>query len=300
MLCGGNASGTHRLKLTVVGKAAKPRALKDIMNKLPVHYYNSKKAWFNSWIFEHYFKHHLVPEIRSYQEHGLNIPEDDVKALVLLDNAPAHPSSDVLQSADGKIKAMFLPKNTTSLIQPMDQGVICAFKRRYQRKYLNEVLVVLESEADKIEDTRGKKTLESIKNYSIRSAIYNMNEAWGDIKHTTFSNAWNKLIKNEDFNFDFEGFQASDFHTLLRRAGETEVSVNDLHEWIDDSEAIEGHEVLSDEQIVVAVRGEVSSSNSEDSDIAEETTPKFRMNAVREAADLLLQFVAETSKPDIQ
>ena len=37
VLCGGNATGTHRLKLTVVGKAAKPRALKDIMNRLPVH-----------------------------------------------------------------------------------------------------------------------------------------------------------------------------------------------------------------------------------------------------------------------
>ena len=114
VLCGGNATGAHRLKLTVVGKAAKPRALKDIMDRLPVHYYNSKKAWFTSWIFQDYFLHHLVPEIRRYQDTSLNIPADDVKALVLLDNAPAHPSSDVLQSADGKIKAMFLPKNTTS------------------------------------------------------------------------------------------------------------------------------------------------------------------------------------------
>ncbi|XP_045104336.1 tigger transposable element-derived protein 7-like [Portunus trituberculatus] len=88
VLCGGNASGTHRLKLTVVGKAAKPRALKDIMDKLPVHYYNSSKAWFNSHIFTDYFQHHLVPEVKNYQEKVLKIRPDDVKALILLDNAP--------------------------------------------------------------------------------------------------------------------------------------------------------------------------------------------------------------------
>ena len=102
-------------------------------------------------------------------------------------------------------------------------------------------MVVLETDADQVQDTRGKRTLQCIKNYTVLSAIYNMNEAWGEIKHTTFSNAWNKLIKDEDFNYDFEGFQASDFHALFRRAGETEVTENDRHDWIDESEATQGH-----------------------------------------------------------
>ena len=29
---------------------------------------------------------------------------------------------------DGKIRAMYLPKNTTVLIQPLDQGIIYSFK----------------------------------------------------------------------------------------------------------------------------------------------------------------------------
>jgi hypothetical protein len=32
---------------------------------------------------------------------------------------------------DGKIRAMFLPKNTTALIQPLDQGAIYSFKVNY-------------------------------------------------------------------------------------------------------------------------------------------------------------------------
>ena len=80
-----------------------------------------------------------------------------------MDNAVAQPSSGLLQSADRRIKVIFLPKNTTSLIQPMNQGAISAFKRRYQRKYLDEVLVVLETEADLVDDTRGQRTLDNIK-----------------------------------------------------------------------------------------------------------------------------------------
>ena len=57
-LVGANADGSHRLKPIVVGKSAKPRCLKDCMNKLSCHYYNSKNAWFTAYIFEDcFFKH---------------------------------------------------------------------------------------------------------------------------------------------------------------------------------------------------------------------------------------------------
>ncbi len=51
----------------------------------------------------------------------------------LIDHCFAHPPEDELVTTDGKIKAMFLPANTTSLIQPMDQGVIATFKKNYRR-----------------------------------------------------------------------------------------------------------------------------------------------------------------------
>ena len=60
---------------------------------------------------------------------------------MLLDNCSAHPNDDELVSADGKIIAKFLPANVTSLIQPMDQGVLVAIKRRYKRKLLEELVL---------------------------------------------------------------------------------------------------------------------------------------------------------------
>jgi hypothetical protein len=46
------------------------------------------------------------------------------KILLLADNCPAHP---VLE------KLVFLPANTTSMLQPMDQGVIRSLKCHYRK-----------------------------------------------------------------------------------------------------------------------------------------------------------------------
>ena len=122
--------------------------------------------------------------MRHHQENVLCIAPEEVKAL-LLDNAPVHPDPENIVSADDNICTMFLPPNATSIIQPMDLGVIESCKRFYQRKYLDEVLVVIELE----EDTRGQQTLKNIKTYNIKSAIYNFAFAWKDVKTTTLSNS---------------------------------------------------------------------------------------------------------------
>ena len=70
------------------------------------------------------------------QEMGLG-----AKALLLLDNAPTHPAATNLVSKEGTIRAMYLPPNTTALFQPMDQGVVEAFKRRYRKDLLQKLLL---------------------------------------------------------------------------------------------------------------------------------------------------------------
>ena len=132
-LLGANASGTHRLQPVVMGEVAKPRVDKDYMHEFPVVCYNTKNTWFTSTIISGWFFKHFVPEVRHCQENVLCIAPLDVKALLLLDNAPAHPDAEQLICVDGKICTMFLPPETTSIIQPMDLGVIVSFKRFYQQ-----------------------------------------------------------------------------------------------------------------------------------------------------------------------
>ena len=102
-MCFANADGSHRLKPCIVGTAMHPRAIKDVMNSLPVHYYSSKKAWFTADIIKSYLFDHAFLEIRRYQEEVLKIQPDRVRAIILMDNCPAHPPESDLMSDDGRI-----------------------------------------------------------------------------------------------------------------------------------------------------------------------------------------------------
>ncbi|XP_022172011.1 jerky protein homolog-like [Myzus persicae] len=51
-----NTTGSHKIKLTVIGKAKKPRYFKGIeMKYLPCNYYHHPKAWMNQVIFSEWF-----------------------------------------------------------------------------------------------------------------------------------------------------------------------------------------------------------------------------------------------------
>lgn len=58
------------------------------------------------------------------------------KILLFLDNAPVHPQVIDLQH----ITIKFFPANTTSKIQPLDQGVIRNFKANYRRQLVQHII----------------------------------------------------------------------------------------------------------------------------------------------------------------
>ena len=110
-------------------------------------------------IFTDWFHQHFLPDVKKHlQDQGL-----PVKTLLLLDNAPAHPEAGSQESDDGCIKAMFLPPSTTALIQPMDQGVLEALKRRYRRRLLYNLL---------LEDKDGQSIVEYAKSINLKDVLY--------------------------------------------------------------------------------------------------------------------------------
>ncbi|KAG7166441.1 Jerky protein-like 32 [Homarus americanus] len=123
------ASGTCKPKLSVIHTARKPHAYKNVdMSKINVHWLTARKAWMFSALSLFWFDDCFIPDVKKFCEQK-NIP---FKILLLLDNAPGH--SPLLMDRHPNVKVFLLPPNTTSLIQPMDQELICNVKAAYSAK----------------------------------------------------------------------------------------------------------------------------------------------------------------------
>lgn len=80
-------------------------------------------------IFIDWVKNHFKPDSEKYcKDKNLNF-----KILLLIDNAPLHPAFSLIDINEN-VQILFLPPNTTSLIQPLDQGIIRAFKALYIKR----------------------------------------------------------------------------------------------------------------------------------------------------------------------
>ena len=100
--------------------------------------------------------------------------EENNVALVI-DNCPAHPHIENLKA----IKLFFLPPNTTSQTQPMDQGVIRSLKAKYRKKVVRKVIGSLEK----------NKTLPKI---SILQGMQMLVSAWDALTPETIVNCFRK------------------------------------------------------------------------------------------------------------
>ncbi|XP_064080612.1 tigger transposable element-derived protein 1-like [Macrobrachium nipponense] len=120
IMCGYGAG--FMLKPGLIYKAKNPRALKN-KNKalLPMYWMHNSRAWIKKALILEWFLHCFIPHIPQVKlylgQKGLPF-----KVLLLMNYAGRH-ATDL--QYDG-VQIEFLPPNTTSLIQPMDQGVIRA------------------------------------------------------------------------------------------------------------------------------------------------------------------------------
>lgn len=120
-----SATGEIR-KLIIIGHAAKPRSFRNINPKhLPVDWYSNKKAWMTGTLFKEIL-HRFNSQMKAENRH----------IILLMDNASSHLKGLQLSH----IKVIFLPANTTSVIQPLDQGIIMCMKRHYKKLLMNYVI----------------------------------------------------------------------------------------------------------------------------------------------------------------
>ena len=119
--------------------------------------------------------------------------------LLLVDNAGGH----LVDLYHNGVQIEFLPPNTTSLLQPMDQGVIHAFKANYTGNCLQQLVDAIDEE----EDFQLKVYWHNI---TIVSCLIVMYKALLDMKKETINACLKKLWP--ECVHDYKGFSPDEIH----------------------------------------------------------------------------------------
>lgn len=240
-----------------------------------------------SSVFSDYYKNKLHHELEVYcKQEGIPF-----KILLVLDNASSHPHT--LTDISENIKLVFLPPNTTSLLQPLDQGVIQTLKSYYLQSTLADLV--------KVTNEKGISVRDYWRNFNIKDALNFLKMTWDDVPSKCLNSVWKQLCPQ--FVFRFKGFSIEDDITaakqktvvLAKKLGFDELEEDEI------DELLQSHRVeLSNEDLLELERVRVKEQEEAEASGAPERVLTLKvlseaMNKIREALDLI-----EENDPNVQ
>jgi len=266
-----NSTGSHKLPLWIIGKYKNPRAFKSInTTRLPAIYKSNKKAWMNTILFKEWI-HWLDIQVKR-------------PILLVMDNFSAHTMDYNLKN----IKTLFLPPNTTTKLQPLDAGIIHAFKAHYRKLYGLQLLQDLNTNATKLG------------HINVLNALFLASEAWESVntktiyncfKHTGLFHQYN--TENSNLNAQLQQLQEELQQVQLQLPMAIRMDINTLLN--SPLEAARSVDILTDEDIIDLVSQEEEEISLEEQ---EEIVPAINTTAAIQNIKELQQFVLEKVEND--
>lgn len=139
-----NADGTHRMKPLILYHSKRPRPYKNAnMDKLKGYIWRSNaKGYMTSALSVDWFDNCFMADAKAHcQANNL-----DFHVLLFMDNAPGH--ARFLVGRHPSVQVVFMPRNTTSRIQPMDQEVIANTKLLFYQDVHERMRKATDSQAE--------------------------------------------------------------------------------------------------------------------------------------------------------
>ena len=112
----------------------------------------------------------------------------DRNGLSLLDNAACDGKNDTIPTLNN-VQVLFLPPNTTSIIQPLDAGIIRSLKSQFRKRQVENALTQIQ-----------KKETTDVYKIDLKETLKWKSEIWANLDERIIYNCWYStglLIENE-------------------------------------------------------------------------------------------------------
>lgn len=162
-----NADGSEKIEPLFVGRVRHPKSFKDqSAQQLDFRYESNQQACTNEMVFQKWL-----------QQFNMQMRDEGRSVLLLLDTASSHVITGLTFD---HVNVAFLPPHGVDLLQPLNAGIITAFKRRYRHLHLAHALERYE---------QGEKHIYAVDQLQ---AMTWSKQCWTEISQDTVIQSWQR------------------------------------------------------------------------------------------------------------
>ena len=179
-----------------------------------VHYFSNKKAWMTKIIFNKWLK-----------SIDRKFKTENRQVILFVDNASSHEVLETLTNT----RVESLPPNTTSVLQPLDQGIIWSFKVKYKKQLVNHLISIIRSHLEtdsevQYSDELQNKLKTAFNEISLKYAFNWITYSWNQITTQKITNCFKKA----GFDFEANTLLAVNYFSLEQDLEEISNNLNEL------------------------------------------------------------------------
>lgn len=273
-----NSDGSERLPLWIIGKSKKPRPFTQAHiepQSLGIQWRHNGKAWMTGEIFKEWLREF------DKQMAGRNV-------ILLMDNFSAHESAvDEIEKDLKHTTVIWLPPNSTTKYQPLDQGIIRTWKALWKRAWVRYIIDEFDREID------------PLSTMTILRAVRWAANMWDQLSPITIANCFKKALHNETE----EEFEAALIIQDLQNSLHDLQLTNKIHDIMDINQFLnpaeeEVNDTMMDVDTLVLSQFDLPQIDELDEDIVTESTPLITAQEALQGLNTLRLFEEQREQAD--